>query len=594
MRKVRYWEVEEVEKAKEMLEAGYSHREIGESLGRSKESVANKFRGMNCVNSKNKIWTQEEIENNLNITSEIDIECARKELKQTNKNYHNENFIFYAYIKEDLRVLDLRPLPKIKVNGKMAVYWKGINDIEVDCMVNNNWYKVTVSYMMGSNPVELRVSYNNAHMNISPSHLREIQLTKLLKTEKSLWDIAINYRSYFTDVQQAKNILPYSRNEVELYCDNCEHTHITTAGSIANNPIYRCPLCGDNTSNNEKWTWAFLLGNDKLVEPQKTFANCLGDKRALPFDFYIKEDNMLIEVQGIGHYSPTFGEKSFKETQKNDRIKKDFCKQEGINLICINASEGTQEAIVNSDLKEYVNTSINIDDILTKLNIDSQYPVKEIVSLYVDEKKSIIEISKIVNHGTGAITGILKRQEVHVPNKIYKDLYDRNQVIQQLKDGVSIADIMAKNNISYSLVYKIASENDLSNRRKTREVICVETGKPFKTMADASRWCGTSSSNIRRAILQGKRAGTNPETGLPVTWKVIGDIEPLTSGGKKGVNGTKVKCLNNGKEFNTMKEASDYAGLKSTSKIGMVCNGKRKSAGKHPITGEPLHWEFVD
>src|SRR5699024_12046455 len=118
MGKVKKWEVEEVEKAKEMLEAGYSHREIGESLGRSKESVANKFRGMNCVNSKNKIWTQEEIENNLNITSEIDIECARKELKQTNKNYHNENFIFYAYIKEDIRVLDLRPLPKIKVDRK--------------------------------------------------------------------------------------------------------------------------------------------------------------------------------------------------------------------------------------------------------------------------------------------------------------------------------------------------------------------------------------------------------------------------------------------------------------------------------------------
>ena len=524
----------------------------------------------------------------------INKERAKEEMKKTGKKYYNENFIFYAYIKDDLRILDLRPLPKIKVNGKMAIHWKATKNIEVDCMIESLWYKITVSYIEESKPSYLRVCTGESHINISPSHLREIQISKLLIKEKTLWDIAINYRSYFTDVQQAKNILPYSRNEVELYCDNCEHTHITTAGLIANNPIYRCPLCGDNTSNNEKWVWAFLLGNDKLVEPQKTFANCLGDKRALPFDFYIKEDNMLIEVQGIGHYSPTFGEKSFKETQKNDRIKKEFCKQEGINLICINASEGTQEAIVNSDLKEYVNTNINIDDILAKLNIDSQYPVKEIVSLYVDEKKSIIEISEIVNHGTGTITGILKRQKVHVPNQIYKDLYDRNQVIQQLKDGVSIADIMAKNNISYSLVYKIASDNDLSNRRKTREVICVETGKPFKTMADASRWCGTSSSNIRRAILQGKRAGTNPETGLPVTWKVIGDIEPLTSGGKKGANGTKVKCLNNEKEFNTMKEASDYAGLKSTSKIGMVCNGKRKTAGKHPITNEPLRWEIIE
>ena len=57
--------------------------------------------------------------------------------------------------------------------------------------------------------------------------------------------------------------------------------------------------------------------------------------------------------------------------------------------------------------------------------------------------------------------------------------------------------------------------------------------------------------------------------------------------------GKKVKCLEMGCIFETITEAGRTIGIHESA-ITMVCRGQRKSAGKHPITGEKLTWEYVD
>lgn len=56
----------------------------------------------------------------------------------------------------------------------------------------------------------------------------------------------------------------------------------------------------------------------------------------------------------------------------------------------------------------------------------------------------------------------------------------------------------------------------------------------------------------------------------------------------------RIKCLNTNKVFDSIVEAQKYASLKGNSGIIGVCKGKRNYAGKHPITGEKLTWEYVD
>lgn len=58
----------------------------------------------------------------------------------------------------------------------------------------------------------------------------------------------------------------------------------------------------------------------------------------------------------------------------------------------------------------------------------------------------------------------------------------------------------------------------------------------------------------------------------------------------------KVKCLNNGMIFETIRDAEMWCGLskKSCSLYNYFKNSNRKSAGKDPVTGEKLRWELIN
>ena len=55
----------------------------------------------------------------------------------------------------------------------------------------------------------------------------------------------------------------------------------------------------------------------------------------LPFDFYIKEINTLIEIDGEQHFIPVErfgGEKALKDRKYRDYIKDKYCMENNINL----------------------------------------------------------------------------------------------------------------------------------------------------------------------------------------------------------------------------------------------------------------------
>lgn len=60
----------------------------------------------------------------------------------------------------------------------------------------------------------------------------------------------------------------------------------------------------------------------------------------------------------------------------------------------------------------------------------------------------------------------------------------------------------------------------------------------------------------------------------------------------KNKHGKAVKCIETNKIFNTAAEGARYCGLTNGCHILQCCKGERLSAGKHPITKEPLHWIF--
>lgn len=55
----------------------------------------------------------------------------------------------------------------------------------------------------------------------------------------------------------------------------------------------------------------------------------------------------------------------------------------------------------------------------------------------------------------------------------------------------------------------------------------------------------------------------------------------------------KVKCIETNEIFNTVKSASEWCHI-GHADIAAYIRGKQKSAGKHPITGEKLHWVYIE
>lgn len=64
--------------------------------------------------------------------------------------------------------------------------------------------------------------------------------------------------------------------------------------------------------------------------------------------------------------------------------------------------------------------------------------------------------------------------------------------------------------------------------------------------------------------------------------------------GKSNGQSKKVRCLNTGETFDCVQDAMKWCGLKGSSDIGNQIKGKHKTAGKHPITKEPLKWEWIN
>lgn len=63
--------------------------------------------------------------------------------------------------------------------------------------------------------------------------------------------------------------------------------------------------------------------------------------------------------------------------------------------------------------------------------------------------------------------------------------------------------------------------------------------------------------------------------------------------GKEHSRAKQVRCINTGQVFDTVTQAEKWCGLWSGA-VSACALGHKKTAGKHPITGEPLKWEYID
>lgn len=117
----------------------------------------------------------------------------------------------------------------------------------------------------------------------------------------------------------------------------------------------RCPIC--NESKGEKKIASFLEQAGIIFEREKRFSDCRC-VYPLPYDFYLPNFNLLIEMQGEQHYKISRWSrnleknlKQFEQIQKRDSIKKQFAVDNGYRFLEISYEEINQiEEILTREL----------------------------------------------------------------------------------------------------------------------------------------------------------------------------------------------------------------------------------------------------
>ena len=111
-----------------------------------------------------------------------------------------------------------------------------------------------------------------------------------------------------------------------------------------------CPYCRE--SKGEKEVEKYLKINNIKYIRQYTFDNCR-DKRKLPFDFYLPDFNICVEFDGALHFISVQyfgGFDKLVDTQKKDKIKTDYCKNNNIKLLRIKYDENISDKMITLKL----------------------------------------------------------------------------------------------------------------------------------------------------------------------------------------------------------------------------------------------------
>lgn len=130
-----------------------------------------------------------------------------------------------------------------------------------------------------------------------------------------------------------------AQNKLRVKHNKCGHIYEVTPHNFLHG--YRCPYC--SMPKEEKIITKILDDLDINYDIQKTFDD-LRDVQLLSYDFYLPNQNILIECQGQQHYGPVDifgGDSQFMKQQKHDQMKSDYAKDHDYNLIAVPYTEDT-------------------------------------------------------------------------------------------------------------------------------------------------------------------------------------------------------------------------------------------------------------
>jgi group I intron endonuclease len=141
---------------------------------------------------------------------------------------------------------------------------------------------------------------------------------------------------------------------------------------------------------------------------------------------------------------------------------------------------------------------------------------------------------------------------------------------------------------------------------KAHPVYCPQLDRWFSCIMDVQREGIACEASVRDCLERNHRtAGKHPVTGERLTWYDEDDMnDPLIrqqiEDERNGIShvpphkrAIPLYCIELDRVFEGGAPQAEKEGIANAGALRTHLSGKNKSAGKHPITGEPLHWQKI-
>ena len=173
---------------------------------------------------------------------------------------------------------------------------------------------------------------------------------------------------YWSDKNTVKprQVFKSSGKKYLFDCNNCNEIYISTTANITDGS-----WCGCEKFKTEKKLYDYLKSICTIqVYKQKTFPWCK-NKKLLPFDFFIENLNLIIELDGLQHFQKiAYWLSTPEEIQKNDKYKMDIANKNGYSVIRIFQVDVWED---KNNWKETLTNAIKKYDEVTNIFIGNIY-----------------------------------------------------------------------------------------------------------------------------------------------------------------------------------------------------------------------------
>lgn len=260
----------------------------------------------------------------LNANKKVDIICPKHGIfKQTLQNHSNGQgcpkcMHEQKYLTNDQFIQQAKEIFGNIYDYSLVNYIDSKTNIKIICKIHNEIFETTPQKFI----------YNKIGC-------KKCSIEKIRSNTDEFVKKAIKIHGNVYDYSKVKYI--NSRIKVIIICN--KHGEFEQLPNLHLHKETGCPHC--RRSIGEENVQKYLECNNIRFENQKRFEDCR-NKYALPFDFYLSELNTCIEFDGVQHYIPNEyfgGQEGLEQRQNNDKIKTDYCKNNGIKLIRIKYDE---------------------------------------------------------------------------------------------------------------------------------------------------------------------------------------------------------------------------------------------------------------